>query len=53
MKQYVMTYAEIGYKGALIQHREVFHTRLGARINLFFSKMNKRRIWNKIKEEER
>ena len=53
MKQYVMTYSEVGYKGALIQHREVFLTRLGAHINLFFSKLNKNRIWHNLKEEDR
>ena len=53
MKQYVMTYSEIGYNGALIQHREVFFTRLGAHINLFISKLNKNRVRHNLKEEDR
>ena len=52
MKQYVLIYSEIGDKGELVQHREVFFTRLGARINLFFSAMNKNRVMHRIKEEE-
>lgn len=52
MKQYVLTYSEIGDKGEFILHREVFFSRLGASINLFFSKMNKNRVMHGIKEEE-
>ena len=52
MKQYVLSYFEYGTKGECIRHREVFLTRFVAKVNLWFSVRNKRRILNILTEEE-
>ncbi len=52
MKQFVISYYEIGDKGELVHHKEVFFTRLAARINFWFSQRNKRRVHLYLTETE-
>ena len=52
MSTWVLTYLEFGSKGEMIRHREEFPTKISAKVNLFFTKKNKRRCWPELKKVE-
>lgn len=52
MKQYVLTYMEPTDNGALIHHREVFHSRIAAAVNYWLSLRDKHRMNPIIREQQ-
>ena len=52
MKRWVLLYAERGDRGELIHHKEVFFSRIAARINFWFSCKDRRRVVYNLIEEE-
>lgn len=53
MATWILTYYEIGDKGEQIHHREEFPSIVSAKINLFFSRRHKRRIFCELKKKEK
>ncbi len=51
MKQYILSYFEIGDKGERVHHQEVFLIRFVAKINLWFSLHNRNRVCHRLTEK--